>query len=297
LCGHYYPEVGRAFEDGFVILLERLGYRVWRKRDTRTGLDVVATFNNYPLFPEGIEHYSCRLELPIFSPSGVIAFSAKKGNFFPSDIEEIKEKIDNNDTVRINEKDNSIETGVIVTNYSKTEDQIQDILNDHGIYCWDISRLMLYSNKARISYNFSRKSSLKEYLIEDKSCSYLLCSTSINKGIMKISIIIFVDEHIKTRSLGADHMDDIMNYIYNNSLKPILDVTPLDLEINNELHVLDIIDNDMIDKAYSNYAGNMERHPKATYIREFPIYSYIAAPWFVNLDLSLEDNIFNILNG
>ena len=57
--GHYPPEVSRAMEDDFAELLEKLGYRVRRKRDASSGLDIIAEFIGTPI-PR--TEYKCNLK-------------------------------------------------------------------------------------------------------------------------------------------------------------------------------------------------------------------------------------------
>lgn len=283
MSGHYSPEVGRAFEDGFIILLERLGYRIWRKRDTRTGLDVVATFNDVPIYPN--QHQSCILQKPIFAPNGVIAFSAKKGNFTERDIRELLEKIERGDTVIINKIPKPINRGIIVTNYTKTESKLRELL-EREIFCWDIIRLLFYANKARICFNLSQSSSVKEYLIEEEiNGSYLLSPRTLENGIMQIDIIILIDEHRKKYTISADHLTLILRYIYEKSLVPILESIPLDIQARFEIHILNLADRELLDKAYAQFAGSREEHPRVTYLRDFKIFSYVSSPWMPFLNL------------
>ena len=282
LSGHFNPEIGRKFEDGFSILLERLGYRIWRKRDTRTGLDVVATFEGLPYYNE--EHNTCILQKPIFSPEGVIAFSAKKGDFTKRDIKELRSKIEKSEMVVIDKKKQPITGGIIVTNYSKNESELNKLYAE-GIFCWDIIRLFFYANKARICYDLSRNASVKEYSMNNFSCSYLISPYRLEKGIMHINIVIMVDEHKKDQTISADHLISILENIYENSLIPILKSTPLDIQTRSEIHILSLADQELLDSAYVQFAGDLKEHPQITYLRDFKIYSYVSSPWipFINL--------------
>lgn len=284
MAGHHNPEVGRAFENGFVTLLERLGYRIWRIRDSITGIDVVATFNGKPLLPEN--HKKCSLRKPLFSPDGVIAFSAKKGNFGEGDLKELEEKISNQDTVIIRGTEKPIEKGVIVTNYTTIESKVTKIL-ERGLYCWDIIRLYFYANKARICYNLSQSSPIQEYLLDNKvNGSYIINPYLLSDDIMKINVVIFIDEYKKDKELGGDHITHILKTIHDNTILPIVESTPLDIELRNEIHILNHADRELLDKNYVIFAGDNEQHPNVTYLRNIKIYTYESSPWLPILSLS-----------
>lgn len=75
------------------------------------------------------------------------AFSLKAGNFTKKDVNELIEKF----RKAKSSEDNylkELEGMVIVTNYTKAEREINNLLSQR-VYCWDGRRLIFYSAKAR----------------------------------------------------------------------------------------------------------------------------------------------------
>ena len=153
MAGHFPPELGRIMEDEFAALLEKLGYRVLRKRDPKSGLDIIAQFNGEPI-PKPKNR--CMLIQPLFSPEGITAFSLKRGNFVESDIIELLEKTKKVAGTSDDETLRELTGQVMVTNYSKTEHEVDKLLS-RSVYCWDIRRLIFYSAKARVGRDLATR--------------------------------------------------------------------------------------------------------------------------------------------
>jgi hypothetical protein len=151
LAGHLAPEIGRAMEDEFAVLIERLGYRVLRKRDVKSSIDIIANFHGEPIYPKPTNR--CHLLKPLFAPQGTTAFSLKRGDFSKSDVEELlrnKEKARKLDDKVLN----ALEGTVMVTNYTKTESELDSLLSEN-VYCWEGRRLIFYAAKARSAFDLA----------------------------------------------------------------------------------------------------------------------------------------------
>lgn len=278
LSGHLPPEIGRAMENSFVSLLYRLGYTVDRERDVESGLDVIARFYGEPLNPRTPN--PSKLLLPSFAPKGLTAFSLKRGDFGNKDVTELIEKVQgakaSSDRLL-----SSLESMVIATNFFKGEGEIDDALTKH-VYCWDGRRLIFYSAKARTAQELGLRGSVEEVAIEGVSnSSYLIeRETSIeSKNIILANVAIFVDDHTKELIISSDHTKRILEYIYEKSLKGIVESTHLDIQVPLEIHVLGIADENLVRCTYSEYAVESSRHPKVFFSAEPMVFQYGAAPW------------------
>jgi len=277
LSGHYPPETGRAMEDSFADLLERIGYRVQRKRDVESGLDIVATFKGEPINPKpsGL----CKLLRPSFSPSGTTAFSLKKGDFTPKDVSELVEKFHK---ARKSESDplKTLEGMVMVTNYTRTEADIDHLLSEH-VYCWEGRRLTFYSAKARAVQNLGLAGPTQEILVEGVPSSSYLIQTESSKSAIVVNIAIFVDTHDKNLVVSSDHTDRLLKFIYGKSLKPIVDSTQLVVNVLSEIHVLGLADETLVSTAYNQYAEEFSCHPTVFFLEKPMVFQYGSAPWAV----------------
>lgn len=278
MSGHYSPETGRAMEDSFAELLERIGYRVFRKRDVESGLDIIAGFNGEPinLKSSGLE---CKLLRPAFSPIGLTAFSLKKGDFTPKDVDELVEKFQKakNST---GDPLKTLEGMVIVTNYTKTEADIDHLLSE-GVYYWDGKRLTFYSAKARAVQTLALGGPTQEIIIEGIPNSSYLIQTESSISSISANISVFVDTHDKNLMVSSDHAERVLTLIYEKSLRPIVDSTKLVVNVQTEIHVLGLADETLVSKTYNEYAGKFSSHPKV-FFREKPIvFQYGSAPWAV----------------
>ena len=282
--GHFPPEVGRAMEDDFAILLERLGYRVLRKRDVKSGLDIIAEFDGNPINPKPKNR--CNLLPPKFSPEGITAFSLKRGNIGKTDIDELLFKVIKTREFIEDKVLSSINGSIIVTNYTKTEKELDDILAN-GIYCWDIRRLIFYSSKVRSNYELSSNGPTWEMICNGKeNTSYLLeTGDKIGSGAILLNVIIFVDDHEKELILGHDHIINILEDIYKNSFRPIINSTGLDIQTRFKIHILGIADINLVETGYKEYAENSSLHPRAVFSAKPMIFQYGAAPWMPILHL------------
>jgi len=263
-------------EDEFAALLEYLGFRVLRKRDPKSGLDIIAKFHGEPIPPT---QFRCNLQEPIFSPTGKIAYSLKRGDFTAADVRELLEKVQiargfvDDDVLR------DITGSVMVTNYSKTEDKV-DELRTENVYCWDIRRLIFHSIKTRLCYELANKGPVFEHRYPDRiKGSYLQETDRRINGMILINICIFVDDHDKNTTIGYEETKYILESMYDISLKNIIESTQLDIQTNIQFHILGLADNDGMISAYLDYGSTQEAHPRMQLLPKPKIFEYGAAPW------------------
>jgi len=211
-------------EEDFSTLLEHLGYRILRKRDPKSGLDIIAQFNGEPI-PKPI--HRCTLLKPLFSPSGITAYSLKRGDFKEDDVDELLEKVER---ARTNADDvilKSISGSVMVTNHSKTEEYL-DYLISKNIFCWDIKRLIFYSTKVRSCFSLASNGPVVEYSFDERiNGSYLQETGNRTNGIILMDVDVFIDDHNKELTIGYDETKLILNNMYEKSLKNIINSTQL----------------------------------------------------------------------
>lgn len=275
MSGHFPPEKGRAMEDSFVDLLYRLSYTVYDARG-ETGLDVIAEFYGVPINPK--LPYPCKLLPPFFAPQGVTAFSLKAGNFTEKDVNELIEKFrkakSSEDTYQ-----KKLEGIVIVTNYTKAEREINKLLSKN-VYCWDGRRLIFYSAKARAIQELGSRGPLREIAIEVmKNSSYLLEAETLKNSILA-NILVFIDDHNKKLVLSSGNVEKILTYIYEKSLKQIVESTQMDVQVSLKFHVLGIANKAIVKNTYIKYARE-SHHPQVVFSAEPMIFQYSAAPWAI----------------
>jgi hypothetical protein len=257
--------------------LKHLGYRIWRKRDTATGLDVVATFDGIPIYPEFEKHYSCRLIKPCFSPDGVIAFSLKRGNPHAADLNELLQKIeessdlDGNQAITIGRDKKPLDSGILATNFTKSISEIERLL-EKNIHCWDIIRLLFYANKSKICQKLSLESNVYEQILDCGIIgTYILSPYLFENGILRIRNSIFIEEYLNV----------ILEEIYEKNFKPIVSSKLItDIEVKSDIHIHNLADAPLLDEAFYRYAGDLERHPNVSWLRDFDVYSYESRPWY-----------------
>lgn len=275
MVGHFAPEVGRAMEDEFGVLLERLGYRIDRKRDEKSGLDFIAHFNGEPINPK--PQNECILLRPSFAPDLRTAFSLKRGDFTEGDVEELLEKVskakDFNEEVY-----QSIKGASIVTNYTKTEAQIDSLLA-RNVYCWDVRKLIFYAAKARSVLELAFKGPLIEKLVDGLNRTSYLIQTQTGTGAMLANVAILIDDHDKTFTMGHDHVERALKIVYEKALKPMVDANRLDVQVAFKFHILGIADKTVVENAYFDYARKGSDHPKVVFSGPPLIFQYGAAPW------------------
>jgi len=262
-------------EDEFAVLIERLGYRIDRKRDEKSGLDIIAHFKGEPINPK--PPHECTLLKPSFAPEGRTAFSLKRGDFVEGDIDELLEKIKKAEGLN-EEVYKSIRGASIVTNYTKTEAQLDHFLAK-GVHCWDGRRLIFYAVKARSALELAFKGPLWEEVVEGFSKASYLIQTWTGTGAMLVNVVILIDDHDKNFTMGHDHVEHILKYIYEKSLKPMVDKTRLDVQVTFKFHILGIADKAVVENAYFDYARKDSDHPKVVFSGPPQIFQYGAAPW------------------
>jgi hypothetical protein len=282
LAGHFPPEVSRAMEDEFADLLDRLGYSVLRKRDVKSGIDVIAIFSGEPANPRLPN--KCILLRPSFAPEGITGFSLKRGDFNERDVNELLEKIER--SRNLNDKIlNSLKGAVLVTNYIKTETEL-DKLYARKVNCWDGRRLTFYAAKARTIFDLASKGPVKEVGIENiNNASYLVGTETLPRAILT-KIVVWIDDHSKDLIISYDHTKNILNFIYDKSLRPITDSSQLDVQALIKIHILGIAEKTLVGKAYFEYAlKETASHPQVVFSATPEIFEYGAAPWTTLLKL------------
>lgn len=281
LAGHFYPEVGRGMEDELSDLLDRLGFIVLRKRDVKLNLDIIAKFGGKPIKP--IFDTECSLLKPFFCPNDNIAFSLKRGDFVKGDVDEVIEKVQK----AKNESDEALKAvngGVIVTNYTKTEDELDKTFK-RGVYCWDGRRLIFYAAKARTVSDLWARGPLSEIKIDNiPNTTYLIQKETLHQAILT-NISVFIDNHDKQFMVSYDEMCAILSFIYKTSLKPIVDSCQLDVQVVMRMHVLGIAEFELIGKAYREYAYDKINHPQVTLSANPKVFQYASAPWAALIEL------------
>lgn len=282
MSGHFPPEVGRAMEDEFAVLIERLGYRVLRKRDVKSGLDIIAKFDGRPINPKPLN--PCDLIRPLFAPEGITAFSLKRGDFRKSDVDELLEKAKKVKSFSDDKVLRSIRGKVMVTNYSKSEVELNKLLSKN-VYCWDMRRLIFYSAKARSSFDLAEKGPVEEVLVRGAIKASYLMETETGTDAILTNVIILVDDHDPNLVIGYDHIKNILVYIYKKSLKPIVKSTRLDVQSLFKFHILGVADKGTVENAYLDYAKEESYHPQVVFSAMPIIFQYGAAPWTTLLKL------------
>lgn len=265
-------------EDSFVSLLYGLGYTVIRRCDIESGLDVIAKFYGEPINPT--TKYPCKLMKPSFAPDGLIAFSLKRGDFATKDVIELIEKVAKAKTSR-NEVLKSLDSKVIVTNFFKVEGDIDDT-RAKDVYCWDGRRLVFYSAKARVAQELGSRGPTNEIAVEGfNSSSYLIETETSSKlgNVLLANIVVFVDDHSKELLISSDHIETILKFIYDKSLKRIVESTQLEVQAVLEIHVLGIANEKLVRETYNRYATENTLHPKIFFSAEPLVFQYGAAPW------------------
>jgi hypothetical protein len=280
--GHFPVEVGRVMEDAFIDLLYRLGYTVFKGRDFGSGLDIIGKFYAHPISPKQLPN-ACTLLSPSFAPKGTTAFSVKRGNFTNTDVKELidaveEAKASQNDTLK------SIEGMVIVSNFNKTEEQL-DKLKEKNVYCWDGRRLIFYSAKAQAIQILSTKGEVEEIAIEEVDGSSYLIARQTDyvkiKNAIEASIDVFLDNHSDKIIFGADDVEKIMRFIYDNSLKKIVDSTKMDVQVSMKIHALGIVSEKVIKESYPFYAQDKSKHNRVFFPASISIFQYGSAPWSI----------------
>jgi hypothetical protein len=265
-------------EDSFVGLLYGLGYTVTRRCDIESGLDVIAKFYGELINPTTT--YPCKLMLPSFAPKGLTAFSLKRGDFTNKDVTELIEKVEKAKSSH-NEVLNSLESRVMATNFFKVEGVIDDMLAK-DVYCWDGRRLFFYSAKARVARELGSRGPTNEIAVEGiKNSSYLIETETSKKleNVLLANVVVFVDDHSKELVISSDHIEKILKFVYERSLKGIIEYVQLETQTLLEIHVLGIANEELVRSTYNRYATETALHPKVFFSAEPVVFQYGAAPW------------------
>lgn len=272
-------ELGRGTEDDFNLLLERLGFRILRKRTDFPGIDLVADFVGKPNLPPEAGYRRIFLQRPIFATDGVCAFSVKRGSISQNDITELQNKVKKARKSRDPVME-SIESSVIVTNQFMTEGDVEDILSKR-VYCWDIKRLCFYAAKSRTALRLSDYGPVTEIqLPEDCKASFLKTPARLlDRTTLILNVSLFVDDH--AAHLGYDHVRNLLQQVYILGVRPIAESTKYQVQVQVSLHVLGRIDRDLAVNAYVDTGGDTRAHPDTTFAtaQMFETYQYSSAPW------------------
>ncbi|MCS7113951.1 MAG: hypothetical protein RMJ15_09640 [Nitrososphaerota archaeon] len=110
-----------------------------------------------------------------------------------------------------------------------------------------------------------------------KNSSYLLETETLKNAILA-NIIIFIDDHNKKLVLSSEDIERTLTYIYEKSLKQIVESTQMDVQVILKFHVLGIADKIMVKNTYIKYARE-SHHPQVVFSAEPMIFQYGAAPW------------------
>lgn len=274
MSGHFPPKKGKAMEDLFINLLYRIGYTVSSERNGTFGLDVIAEFYGKPIHP--VLPYPCNLLPPFFAPKGMTAFSLKAGNFSKKDVNELIKKFQK---AKSSEESHlkRLEGMVIATNYTKPENDIDNLLL-RNVYCWDGKRLFFYSAKARTIQELGSRGPLQEIAIEVlRNSSYIIEKETLTNAFLT-NVIIFIDDHTKNLAIRSEDIEEILGYIYEKSLKRIVESTQMDVQVLIKFHVLGIVDETVVKNTYKRYARD-SYHPQVFFSAEPMIFQYSAAPW------------------
>lgn len=291
--GHLPPFLGRIVEKDVKKLLELLGYSIIRENEIKPSIDKVIYFIGEP---KPVTKFPCSLLEPKYSLGGYLAVSIKKGNFTERDVDDLLQDIEeaqnsDDDTLK------KIENGLIVTNYLKSPSEIDDV-EEKGVKCWDLSRLFLYSSKGRNANHLSRKGSVRECSIEvDYNITYLrqldletLKTEQEEKqqNAIPVSIIVYIDEHKNEFIFSPDHYEGIIDQIYENELKNINENYDVNLNVQVELHVLNLINHDLVRKKHAEYTRKFlpltDRHIGTIFKADLPIFQYRISPWSILLE-------------
>ncbi len=282
--------IGSTAEYQIKKLLELLGYQVIRENVIQPSIDKIINFIGEPPSLK----YKCVLKKPIFSPDGNIALSIKRGNFTGSDITDL---LDDIAEARAHESDyllQNINSGMLISNSLKNPSEINEYL-ERGIKCWDGSRMYFYSAKAYTIKELSKVAPLKEeHLDVDFNASYLRQWKFDNKKENTINgrFILFIDEHDSEFIYSTDHNERILNLIYDDEIKTMIEERDINVFSYFEIHVLGKANEDLVKTSYLNFSRRNTNPDKkeigATFIANIEIIQYGVSPWAILLKHTVE---------
>lgn len=286
LAGHLGPLLGDTAEKDVRNLLEILGYSIIREPNITPNIDKIIKFIGKPKLPNNIP---CKIIKPLFSPEGIIAISIKKGAFGNSDVKDLLTDIMNakksdDETLK------NINSGMILSNNTINPNQIDKILKN-GIYCWDLTRLLFYASKCRCLKTLSYDGAIRENILKTKINATYIRQWKISdlkdntiEGIFKI----FIDEYKDDFIYSRDHHEQILDIIFNEEIKPLVEERDLNVYAQFEIHVLNIANVELIKKTHidcsQKYIRDKMGEIKITFKADLPIYRYRTSPWSVLID-------------
>jgi hypothetical protein len=274
LPGHEAQILGDVMEDACCSLLSGLGYSIVERKCTKPSLDIIADFVRPRAGSDII------LQRPSFSPDGRTAFSAKEGKVKRRDIVDLRNAFRQARRSHI-QKFRKIKGCVVATNEPRTKAQIDSLLRNERIYCWDFRRLTFYAAKVRTRKLLSRAGRLVEYplpTLVGSTC--LFHSESADENTLPVKCVIFVDNH--SRFYGGEDVHVLLSDLNKAVLSPILRTTTFrNVRATVSLHVLGTIDTELAGATFDQYARDTQAHPQVDFSSStlFSVYSYAAAPW------------------
>jgi hypothetical protein len=275
LAGHFGPDVGRGMEDAVESLLKGIGYRLSLTRGQKFGIDIIADFTGEPSFA-GKKINKCVLVRPSYAPTGQTAFSLKRGDFKEKDLDELEKKINKAKSTPELDK---LDGGVMVTNYMKTEGEIDRVWKEKSIHCWDIRRLIFYTVKANEILNLATTGRAREYsLSESKTSALIQTSEKITEFALAAKIAVFVDDHDPERDIGEPFVTSVLSEIRSKYLKPIVESTNLDVQASLRFHFLGRVSQNVIVDSHIEY-GQKEAGSPIIFLGPPRVFHYAAAAW------------------
>jgi hypothetical protein len=261
-------------EDEFENLLEKLAYRILKRRNISPPFDFICDFPRRPL--DGSKGPSLRI--PWFSPAGRTAFSVKEGALRKKDVTELRNGCR---SARHSRKAllKQISGGVLATNDVLPNSKIKKI-RKLGVYCWDMRRLLFYSTKARIVSMIPAKGHGVEYrfdLFEEASC--LLSPGAQDSSSVVLKGDILYDDH--ESDLGSDDVSDILRQTYRIALSPVAKNSLYPVRAEISLHVLGMVNPHLARNAYDEFRRDETSHRGVALgdTSTFRVHQYRPAAW------------------
>jgi hypothetical protein len=261
-------------EDEIEGLLQRLAYKIQKRRYPAPPFDFICDFPRRPL--DG-SRGPC-LRVPWFSPAGRTAFSVKEGPLRKSDASDLKKWCR---SARHSNKAllKQISGGVLVTNDVLPISKIKEI-RKLGLYVWDIRRLLFYSAKARVISAIPSGGHAVESrfdLFEEASC--LLSPVGSQGSSIVLRCDIFYDDH--ECDLSTDDVTDILRQTYRIVLSPVAKTSLYPIKAEISLHVLGMVNPTLARNSYDEFKKDQTLHRGVELgdTSAFRIWQYRPAAW------------------
>jgi hypothetical protein len=270
LPGHFSQILGDSAEEDFYALARAIGYGIIRQRNPSPGIDFVAEFT-------GTTVENCILLRPPHSPNGPTAFSVKSGDATSADVRELIDYVADCQRSR-DPLLRQIAGGVLVVGAMKTKDQINH-LSDQGVACWDMRRLIFYSIKAKTVARLADTGRVVEHpLLNGIKGGFVQAPQSMpSNSVFAVEVHLFVDDHDLV--IQADHLTNMLDQVYNDGLRPIIQATRYDIELRLSLHAMGPIQRVIVNQAYRDYSSRNRPGLILPSDPEFVMQSYATSPW------------------